>query len=165
MPHLLNELDSLACVSQAEFKAAMRRFASTVNVVTSGCGAALNGMTATAVCSVSAEPPSILIVVNQESKSHALIQKSSAYTVNVLAASQEMLAVHFASHSVAPFAAVPYSLGITKCPIIDGCTSFLECVVESGIPSGTHSIFIGRVVASGGSGRSPLIYHDGKYRD
>ena len=68
-------------------------------------------MTATAVCSVSAEPPSILIVVNQKSRSHALIQKSGAYTVNVLAASQETLAVHFASRSVAPFEPFPTRWG------------------------------------------------------
>ena len=164
MSQFVNEAGSFTGISPANFKTAMRRFASTVSVVTSGHGAVLNGMTATAVCSVSAEPPSILIVVNQESQSHALIQKSGAYTVNVLAASQETLAVHFASRSVAPFATVPYSLGITRSPIIDNCASFLECVLESAMPSGTHSIFIGRVVASGGSGCSPLIYHDGKYR-
>jgi len=164
MSQSMNEVDSLASVSPANFKTAMRRFASTVNVVTSGCGTVLNGMTATAVCSVSAEPPSILIVVNQEARSHALIQQSGAYTVNVLSASQAPLAAHFASSSIAPFANVPYSLGLNKCPIIDNCTSFLECVVESRIRSGTHSVFIGRVVASGQSDSLPLIYHDGKFR-
>jgi flavin reductase (DIM6/NTAB) family NADH-FMN oxidoreductase RutF len=164
MSQFTNEVDALASISPANFKTAMRCFASTVNVITSGRGTALNGMTATAVCSVSAEPPSILIVVNQENRSHALIQRSGAYTVNVLSASQESLAAHFASGSVAPFATVPYSLGLNKCPIIDNCTSFLECVVESRIRFGTHSVFIGRVVASGASDSLPLIYHDGKYR-
>jgi flavin reductase len=164
MSRLANEIESLASVSPADFKTAMRRFASTVNVVTSGCGSVLNGMTATAVCSVSAEPPSVLIVVNQASRSHALIEQSGAYTVNVLSASQQHLAAHFASSPIAPFASVPHSLGLNKCPIIDNCTSFLQCVVESRIGSGTHSVFIGRVVASGESDRLPLIYHDGKFR-
>jgi flavin reductase len=164
MSELIHEVEALASVSPADFKTAMRRFASTVNVVTSGCGSVLNGMTATAVCSVSAEPPSLLIVVNQSSRSHALIEKSGAYTVNVLSASQQHLAAHFASSPTAPFATVRHSLGLNKCPIIDDCASFLECVVESRIQSGTHSVFIGRVVASGKSDRLPLIYHDGKFR-
>jgi flavin reductase len=164
MSQFINEVESLASVSPADFKTAMRRFASTVNVVTSGYDSVLNGMTATAVCSVSAEPPSILIVVNQTNRSHALIEKSGAYTLNVLSASQQHLAAHFASSPIAPFAGVPHSLGLTKCPIIDDCTSFLECVVESRIQSGTHSVFIGRVVTAGESDRLPLIYHDGKFR-
>jgi flavin reductase len=164
MSRLINEVEKLASVSPADFKAAMRRFASTVNVVTSGCGTVLNGMTATAVCSVSADPPSVLVVVNQSNRSHALIEKSGAYTVNVLSASQQHLADHFATSSIAPFASVPHSLGLNKCPIIDNCTSYLECVVESRMRSGTHSVFIGRVVASGESDRLPLIYHDGKFR-
>lgn len=164
MSELINEIETLASVSPADFKTAMRRFASTVNVVTSGSGSVLNGMTATAVCSVSAEPPSILIVVNQASRSHALIEQSGAYTVNVLSASQQHLAAHFASSPAAPFAGVAHSLGRNKCPIIEGCASFLECVVESRMPSGTHSVFIGRVVASGASDRLPLIHHDGKFR-
>jgi flavin reductase len=164
MSEFTNEVESLGSVNPADFKTAMRRFASTVNVVTSGCGSILNGMTATAVCSVSAEPPSILIVVNQSNRSHALIQQSGTYTVNVLSASQQHLAVHFASSTITPFASVPHSLGLNRCPIIDNCTSFLECVVESRMRSGTHSIFIGRVVGSGESDRLPLIYHDGKFR-
>jgi flavin reductase len=164
MSECTNEVDSLASVSAADFKTAMRRFASTVNVITSGCGTVLNGMTATAVCSVSADPPSVLIVVNQENRSHALIEQSGAYTVNVLSASQEALAAHFASSTIAPFATVPHSLGRNKCPIIDNCTSFLECVVESRMRCGTHSVFIGRVIASGESDSLPLIYHDGRFR-
>jgi flavin reductase len=164
MSQPIDQVETLASVSPADFKAAMRRFASTVNVITSGCGGVLNGMTATAVCSVSVEPPSILIVVNQSNRSHALIQQSGAYTVNVLADSQQHLAAHFAASSTAPFAAVPHSLGLNKCPIIDDCASFLACVVESRMRSGTHSVFIGRVVASGESHRLPLIYHDGKFR-
>lgn len=142
----------------------MRRFASTVTIVTSNRGGVLNGMTATAVCSVSAAPPSVLIVVNRENRSHGLIEQSGVYTVNVLSAAQQTLAEHFASAPIAPFAEVPYSVGLNNCPIIDQCASFLECVVESQTRSGTHSVFVGRVVASGESDFLPLVYHDGEFR-
>lgn len=163
-PDTSRAIAPLAGVSPASFKAAMRRFASTVTVVTSGRDGEFNGMTATAVCSVSAAPPSVLIVVNRENRSHGLIEQSGAYTVNVLSVTQQALAERFASASVAPFADVPYSVGINKCPIIDQCASFLECMVESQMRSGTHSVFVGRVVASGESDFLPLIYHDGKFR-
>jgi flavin reductase len=155
---------SLASVSPDNFKAAMRHFASTVNVVTSRSCTFLNGMTATAVCSVSTEPPSILIVVNQKNRTHEIIRQSGVYTVNVLSARQEALAVHFSSVSATPFASVPHSFGMSKCPIIDGCTSFMECVVASQTIFGTHSIFLGRVIASGGNGDQPLVYHDRQFR-
>ena len=164
MKERTNEAQWLASVSPADFKTAMRRFASTVHVVTSDWGGVPNGMTATAVCSVSAEPPSILIVVNQSSRSHGLIENSGAFTVNVLSAAQQHLADHFASSPAAPFAGVAHTIGRNKCPIIEGCASFLECIVESRMRSGSHSVFIGRVVASGASDRLPLIHHDGKFR-
>ena len=156
--------DELTSIAPAEFKAAMRRMASTVSVVTSGSGGVFNGMTATAICSVSADPPSLLIVVNRANRSHALIERSGAYTVNVLSAEQERLAAHFASTPAEPFADVPYRLGPNHCPIIEHCASYLACLVEQQTGFGTHSIFIGRVVASGGKDVLPLIHHDGKFR-
>lgn len=158
-------VDALASVAPAAFKAAMRRMASTVSVVTSGSGGSFNGMTATAVCSVSADPPSLLIVVNKANRSHALIERSGAYTVNTLSDEQERLAAHFASTPTEPFADVPYTLGPNQCPIIEHCTSYLACLVEQQTGFGTHSIFIGRVVASGSKDRPPLIHQDGRFRN
>jgi flavin reductase len=159
----LADVASLASVSPVDFKAVMRRFASTVNVITSGRGAAANGMTATAVCGVSADPPSILIVVNSENRTHALIERAGAYAVNVLSSEQQSLAIHFASRPAAPFATVAHRNGITGCPVLEGCDANIECVVESQIRFGTHSIFIGRVVGSSEFGRSLLVYQNGNY--
>jgi len=153
-----------ASISPENFKAAMRRMASTVSVITSRHGAIINGMTATAVCSISAEPPSLLIVVNQQNRSHALIRQSGVYTVNVLSADQQSLAAHFASGAEAPFAAVPHRDGINGCPIIDGCASYLECVVAEQMAFGTHSIFLARVIAAGERDDLPLLYHDRQFR-
>jgi flavin reductase (DIM6/NTAB) family NADH-FMN oxidoreductase RutF len=163
MPPCADEAAALDSVSPDRFKAAMRHVASTVSVVTSGRDEAINGMTATAVCSVSTEPPSLLIVVNRNNRSHALIDRCGVYTVNVLSVRQESLAAHFSSSADAPFALVPHQVGINKCPIIDGCAFYMECVVESQIAFGTHSIFFGRVVASGETSSVPLLYHDGQY--
>src|SRR3954470_24263864 len=97
-PKELNE------VSGDEFKLVMRRFAASVNVITSANGSVKNGMTATAVCSVSADPPSALIIVNKSTRSHPIIVDTKAFAVNVLSSSQKQVAGHFASKLADPFA-------------------------------------------------------------
>jgi flavin reductase len=153
---------TLASIDEEGFKAAMRCIASTVTVITSRAGAVTNGMTATAVCSVSAEPPCILVVVNQSSRSHALIEQGGAFAVNVLSAEQAALAQHFAAKSDDPLRNVKHRQGVTGMPMIEGCAAQLECVVETQVAAGTHSVFIGRVVAVQETDRLPLIYHGGK---
>jgi flavin reductase len=154
---------SLAGVDENTFKAAMRCIASTVTVITSRSGARTNGMTATAVCSVSAVPPSILVVVNQTNRSHALIAEADSFAVNVLSADQADLAQHFARKSDDPLQSVKTRDGVTGVPVIDGCAALLECVVQQRIESGTHTVFIGRVVATQETSLSPLMYWNGDY--
>ncbi len=62
--------DPSQSISADQFKSVMRRFAASVNVITSVDGTVMNGMTATAVCSVSADPPSLLVIVNRSNRSH-----------------------------------------------------------------------------------------------
>ncbi|WP_454624924.1 flavin reductase family protein [Bradyrhizobium cenepequi] len=153
----------LAAVDAEQFKAAMRCIASTVTVITSRAGSVTNGMTATAVSSVSASPPCILVVINQTNRSHALIEKAGVFAVNVLAVNQLPLAQHFASKSDALLETVEHHQGRTGVPILKGCAASLECVVESQTRSGTHSIFVGRVVSSQEAGASPLLYWSGRF--
>jgi len=152
-----------APIMPEQFKAVMRRFAASVNVITSADSEILNGMTATAVCSVTMEPPSILIIVNQSNRSHRIIKQSQAFAVNVLSEEQEYLAQHFASRPSDPFASVDHFIGKTGCPIIKGADAFLECTVMQETEVGSHTIFVGRVVASQTFDESPLLYHAGQY--
>jgi flavin reductase len=154
---------SLTGVDETEFKAAMRCIASTVTVITSKSGAKTNGMTATAVCSVSAAPPCILIVVNQTNRSHALIAEAGVFAVNVLASHQTDLAQHFARKSDDPLRDVTTRMGVTGVPVIEGCAALLECVVQQRIAAETHTVFIGRVVATKHTDRLPLMYWNGGY--
>lgn len=150
-------------VGAMQFKATMRRIASTVMVITSRAGSVVNGMTATAVCSVSAEPPCILVVVNQTNRTHALIESTGVFAVNVLSAQQEALAQHFASKSDTPLETVAHHQGSIGVPILEGCVATLECVVESQTRSGTHSIFVGRVVATTEADKRPLLHANGRF--
>jgi flavin reductase len=150
-------------VSGDEFKLVMRRFAASVNVITSADGARKNGMTATAVCSVSSDPPSALIIVNKSTRSHPIIDGTKAFAVNVLSSNQRQIASHFASKLADPFAEIHYSIGRTGCPIIAGADAHIECTVIEQMDVGTHTIFVGKIVAAGAASGEPLLYHEGRY--
>ena len=141
----------------------MRRFAASVNVITSANGALMNGMTATAVCSVTSNPPSALIIVNRSTRSHPIISTTKSFAVNVLSSHQQDIAAHFASKASDPFATITHSIGITGCPIIDGSDAHIECTVIDQIDVGTHTIFIGKIVAADAATGEPLLYHEGRY--
>lgn len=151
-------------ISVDQFKQVMRRFAANVNVITSTDGEHTNGMTATAVCSVTADPPSALIIVNQSNRSYPLIDKTKVFAVNVLSAEQQEVANHFASKAQDPFALVGHTVGQTGCPLITGADAHLECVVINQVDVGTHTIFIGKIVATEAATGQPLLYHAGRYR-
>lgn len=153
----------LPTVAPAEFKAAMRGLAAAVCVITTRHESVANGMTATAVCSVSADPPSILVVVNRSNRSHALIRDSGAFAVHVLSKDQEALAAHFAGRPETPFANVPVSFGASAAPMIEGCETVLDCAVAAETDFGTHTIFVGRVVAARHTVAEPLLYCHGRF--
>lgn len=146
------------------FRTVMRHVASSVAVITTSHGGNLHGMTATAVSSVSASPPRILIVVNRSTRSHSLISGSRNFIVNILADHQRNLGERFSSKSDNRFEDVEHHLGWRGTPILTGAAAHLECNLVSETEAETHTIFIGEVVGGGVSGASPLLYHDGAYK-
>ncbi|TCK30363.1 flavin reductase (DIM6/NTAB) family NADH-FMN oxidoreductase RutF [Ancylobacter aquaticus] len=152
-----------ASVDAAAFRATMRRLAAGVTVVTSRHGARLNGMTATAVCSVSADPPLVLVVVNRRNASHELITRGRAFALNFLGADQSELANLFAASGGKRFDTIPHRLGKTGCPLLEGCTALVECELETLHDVATHTVFIGRVIDNETSQSAPLTYHDARF--
>jgi flavin reductase len=153
-----------AGVEPAAFKDAMRRLAAGVTVVTSRHGATVNGMTATAVCSVSAEPPLVLVTLNRKSVSHGLISQSGVFALNFLSADQAALAQYFASSALKDFTNVEHVLGETGCPLLAGCVARMECSVQAEHAHGSHTIFVGLVRNASAARHEALIYGDGRFR-
>jgi flavin reductase (DIM6/NTAB) family NADH-FMN oxidoreductase RutF/nitroreductase len=153
-----------ALVSGDLFKSLMRNIASSVAVITTTNGDKHHGMTATAVCSVSADPATILIVVNRSTRSHPIISASKTFTVNILAEHQHAISGRFASKHDDPFAGVPHHAGSNGSPIIADVAAYLECTTVSEIDVGTHTIFIGHVIGGDVSAVHPLVYHEGEYK-
>ena len=150
-------------VDADNFRTVMRQLVGSVTVITTEEGGALYGFTATAVCSVCAAPPTILIVVNKSARTHPHIDQKGVFAVNILAKDQKDIAQHFALKSDDQFNSIKYSVSERGVPILDGVSAHLECEIKHRIPIGTHTIFIGEVIGTGARPCAPLVYHDAQY--
>jgi flavin reductase len=161
-------VDALAPAEQAiengAFRSIMRTMVNGVTVITTSHEGHVHGMTATAFSSVSAEPPTVLIVLNRSTRTHPLVSASRHFVVNLLSQDQVEIGNRFAGKLDDQFAGVPHTLNEEGVPLIDGVVATLECETVSEHTVGTHTIFIGRVLRGSRSQTMPLVYHDGSYK-
>lgn len=151
------------------FRQAMARFPATVTVITTGQGDSRRGLTATAVSSLSTEPPRLLVCINRNAEAHDFIRLHGAFCVNVLAVGQKDVAERFAamdrSKGVSRFHQGSWSELITGSPNLDGGVANVDCRVHQMIDAGSHTIIIGDVVdVRVFEDNTPLLYHDRKFR-
>ena len=144
----------------------MRTLAGAVNIVTSSQGGRRYGMTATAVCSATAEPPTVLACINKLSTTHGAVMKSKVFCVNVLRAEDWALSTTFSGgqSGESRFKSGKWTHLATGAPVlIDSLVSF-DCRVVKKLVHGSHSIFLGQVeqILLGQKGK-PLLYSDGQY--
>jgi flavin reductase (DIM6/NTAB) family NADH-FMN oxidoreductase RutF len=152
-------------VDTQTFKTAMRRFVTGVTVVTTMFEGKPKGFTATSFCSVSADPPMVLVCVNRLARSHPIIAQAGCFCVNVLTHEQETLSIRFSSHADDPFDGIAYHRESTGSPVLDGSLAFFDCELNAELSQATHTIFVGKVIACASGDGTPLGYFDGKYRD
>jgi flavin reductase (DIM6/NTAB) family NADH-FMN oxidoreductase RutF len=146
------------------FRAALGRFASGVTIVTTrDDGGRDHGMTVSAFCSASLEPPLVLACIGHEASMHGIILSADRFGVSILAAGQEQLARRFADQRSDRFDGVGYSRGQLGVALIDDALAHLECVVVGRHDAGDHTIVIGRVDAAVYHTGRPLAYYRGGY--
>lgn len=156
-----------ARIDEVEFKTAMRQVTSSVAVVTAASGPLRNGLTATSVCSVTTEPPTMLVCVNRKSRADAIIAESGAFAVNVLADDQHKIARLFSTTQSAAderFAEGRWITMTTGAPVLEGAVASFDCQLESRVVSGSHHVYFGRVVAVASFDQPALLYRDGVFR-
>jgi flavin reductase (DIM6/NTAB) family NADH-FMN oxidoreductase RutF len=152
-------------ISRDEFRAALGRFASGVTVVTTrDAEGRLHGLTVSAFCSLSLEPPMILVCIEKTTGSHYAFEESEFFAVNFLAEGQEALSNHFASHIPDKFEDVEYRLGVGEVPVLENAFVTLECRLAYTYDGGDHTIYAGLVEKSNVHDENPLIYWHGNYR-
>lgn len=126
------------------YREAMARLAGPVSIVTSDGAAGLAGCTATAVTSVSDDPPILLVCINRASRNNATIRTNGRLCVNVLGASQEALARTFANGELSiseRFAAARCLDRAAGSPALEDATANLDCDILKIEEVGSHSVF------------------------
>lgn len=160
---------SVGPVDEGRYRLAMGRFATGVTVVTTVDADHQHAMTASAVASVSLEPPLLLVCVEREARFHDAIAESSFFGVSILAEHQRGTAQWLATRGRplhGQLDRVPHSIGpVTGTPLLDGAMARLECRVTDVHPAGDHSIVVGEVVGvdlETDSGAA-LLYYRSRY--
>jgi flavin reductase (DIM6/NTAB) family NADH-FMN oxidoreductase RutF len=150
-------------LSAEEFREAIGHFASGVTVITALHGGQAFGTTASAVCSVSLEPPTLLVCMNRSSATGLAIDRSGRFAVNILTDRQADLAERFARRG-GGFDGVAVEPGRHGEPLLAEALATIECRVIERAAGGTHTVFIAAVDrASARSGATPLAYFRGEF--
>jgi flavin reductase (DIM6/NTAB) family NADH-FMN oxidoreductase RutF len=151
-------------LTPAEFRTALRCFATGVTVVTTRDREGHpSGLTASAFTSVSLDPPLVLICVDHAATAHPDFRERGWFAVNILPREQEELSRRFAMSGGDKFRGVACHEGRTGLPLLDGALASLECRIVEVHEAGDHTIFIAEVeTASVAEGR-PLVYFHGGY--
>jgi flavin reductase (DIM6/NTAB) family NADH-FMN oxidoreductase RutF len=155
-------------ISHEEFRRTLSHWASGVTVVTTRRPGGIHGMTASSFCSVSLDPPLVLVCVDRRNRTHALLAEQGAFCAHILAEGQEELAQQCAGRRGErgnELHGVPYREGKTGAPVLEGCLAYLDCRVLYAHDGGDHTIFVGQIEESGvDEDAHPLLHFRGGYR-
>lgn len=148
----------------AEFRRALGHFATGVTVITTQHQNQLHGTTISSFCSLSLDPPLVLVCIDHQATLHDLVIASGTFGVNILAEHGENTSRHFARRVPDKFSEISYRLGQLAVPLLEDALATLECRVVACHPGGDHSIFIGEVVTVNAQAHAdPLLFFRSKY--
>jgi flavin reductase (DIM6/NTAB) family NADH-FMN oxidoreductase RutF len=147
------------------FRSVLGRFASGITVVTTRDAEGRDmGMTVSAFCSVSLDPPLVQVCVDHAASLYAALVVSTRYGVSILAAEQEALSRRFATaESTRRFDGIGYRRGESGVLLLDDALAHLECRVVASHDTGDHTMFVGEVESATARNARPLLYYRGGY--
>lgn len=158
-------LEARPAVEPGDFRAAMARFPSGVVVVTTCCeDGTPRGFTASSFCSVSLEPPMVLVCLANSADSAPSFERCDRFAVSVLAPDHRPLAVRFATKGGDKFAAGGLGQSPAGLPTVERALSELDCTAHARHPAGDHTVLIGRVTGVRLGEGSPMVYYDRDFR-
>ena len=128
------------------------------------------GVTVTSCCSLSVDPPRILVSLMRNTATFKAIEAGAVFGVDLLGDAHKRLAQFGAARGVAKFLDDPMVVGQglgTAAPMVEGALSHVDCEVDEIFDGGDHAIILGRVIdvvsAHPNSSGSPLLYFDGGF--
>lgn len=165
-----NAADSLSETPSAAsglFVQAMGRAVSGVTVVATDGPAGRFAVTVSAMSSVSAEPPLVLACIQRRCPANRAVRENGVFSISVLAAAQAHVSDTFAGR---PRTGEPFDFAVgewrqaaTGAPCLSGAVATFDCALWSFHEAGSHTIFIGRVLAVAASEAAPLLYTGRRY--
>ncbi len=155
-------------ISPDLFRDAMRRFPGVVTVVTTQDGEARRGITATAVCSVTADPPSLLVCLNKRTGTCAAVAKTGHFNVNLLGQEAEDLALRFGGAGGVTgedkFAQGDWRRDDKGLPYLADALMSLSLDVTERTEAGSHVVYIGSIRSVRFGEGEPLLYEQSAFR-
>jgi flavin reductase (DIM6/NTAB) family NADH-FMN oxidoreductase RutF len=152
-------------VDAASFRRALGQFASGVTVVTTRDAAGQTlGLTVSAFCSVSLEPPLVLVCIDHRSDANRGLRESGGFAVSVLDETQEPVSRRFAAPGSGKLEGFGFVDGAHGLPLVPGAIAHLECRVRSFHDEGDHAVWVGEVLGVAARPGRPLVHHAGAYR-
>ncbi len=150
-------------IDRQTFRDAMARLGAAVNVVTTNTDAGWRGFTASAVCSVTDDPPTLLLCVNRTGDTHDALVSSGIVCINTLSAAQEAFSPLFAGFTQVPqperFQEGRWNTLVTGAPALEGAVVSFDCTIADQTTVGTHTVFFCAVQAiQTGAAHEALIY-------
>jgi flavin reductase (DIM6/NTAB) family NADH-FMN oxidoreductase RutF len=152
-----------APLEQDAFRHAIGHFASGVTVITADNDGSPVGVTASAVSSLSLDPPMLLVCLHSRLHTQAVVSRTSHFGVNILAEEHGELARRFASPMGDRFAGLAVRRGQLGSPLLEDALATLECRVVQQVEGGTHRVFFAEVVEASSHEGQPLTYFRGLF--
>ena len=153
-------------ITPDQFRAVLGRFASGVTILTARTAAGEDhGMTASAFCSVSLEPPFVLACVENTTDMFRILRVDGHFGVSILSEDQEALSRRFAELPAGRFDGVGYVRSDSGVLLLDDAIAHLECRCVARHEAGDHDIVVGAVERAhiGSAAGRPLLYYRGGY--
>lgn len=147
---------------QLDFREGMSRMGAAVNLITSDGSAGKHALVASAVCSVSDAPPTLLVCVNRNAYVHDLFLQNGHLCVNVLTAEHQELCNVFSRYveGVDRFSYGEWTKLHSDCPVLEDANVAFDCRIGSRIEQGSHTVMFCEVngVHIGATARRGLVY-------
>lgn len=149
--HLMHKLQQVVTVSPQEYRDTMSHFAGAVHIVTTNGIKGKRGVTVSACCSVSDDPPTILVCLMRHNPKNELFMENKNFCVNCLSGKHSSLADIFSGHGgftqTERFDAAQWDTLQTGAPSLSDALVSLDCRLICWHEHATHYILIGQVVA------------------
>jgi len=162
MNAVLDSPEPVPGVARQDYLEAMARAVAGVSVVSTDGHAGRAGLTVSAMTSVSADPPLLLVCIHGQSPVEAVLRENRVFCVNLLGSQQQRVAEVFAGlhreHFTSRFDCARWRILATGAPVLEGAVAAFDCELHEQTLMGSHRVLFGRVLATVQQPGEPLLY-------